>query len=153
MTDVLIKRELLERIDETAICDGTDVTISDDLFTQLVEALAVARQPEREGLEVVAWLGGNGFHTEEKEATGAPFPLCHLSDALRQQQRIADDFIVELDLANARNMTLRTDLAAARLQTAMMVVCAKNLADERDALLATIELMQSKQELNVIGDV
>lgn len=39
------------------------------------------------------------------------------------------------------------DLAAARLQTAMMVVCAKNLADERDALLATIELMQSKQEL------
>lgn len=42
---------------------------------------------------------------------------------------------------------VKSDLAAARLQTAMMVVCAKNLADERDALLATIELMQAKQQL------
>ena len=47
MTDkLLIKRELLERIDESAICDGTDATISDDLFTQLVAALATPRQPE-----------------------------------------------------------------------------------------------------------
>lgn len=143
MTDVLIKRELLEQIDETAICDGTDATISDDLFTQLVAALAAPRQPERESVNVVGWLGGNGLHAEERMASGAPFQLMTVA----QHQRIADDFIVELDLANARNMTLRTDLAAARLQTAMMVVCAKNLADERDALLATIELMQSKQEL------
>lgn len=55
MTDVLIKRELLERIDESAICDGTDATISNDLFTQLVAALAAPRQPEVEGLEVVAY--------------------------------------------------------------------------------------------------
>ena len=39
MTKVTIDRELLERIDESAICDGTDATISDDLFTQLVAAL------------------------------------------------------------------------------------------------------------------
>jgi len=38
-TKLLIDRELLERIDESAICDGTDATISDDLFTQLVGAL------------------------------------------------------------------------------------------------------------------
>lgn len=50
MTDVLIKRELLERIDETAICDGTDATISDDLFTQLVAALAAPRQPEGDAI-------------------------------------------------------------------------------------------------------
>ena len=47
MTDLIpIRRELLERIDESAICDGTDATISDDLFTQLVAALATPRQPE-----------------------------------------------------------------------------------------------------------
>ena len=46
MTDtVTIRRELLERIDESAICDGTDATISDDLFTQLVAALDAPRQP------------------------------------------------------------------------------------------------------------
>ena len=50
MTRVVIDRELLERIDETAICDGTDATISDDLFTQLVAALAAPRQPEGDGL-------------------------------------------------------------------------------------------------------
>ena len=47
-TKLLIDRELLERIDESAICDGTDATISDDLFTQLVAALAAPRQPEGE---------------------------------------------------------------------------------------------------------
>lgn len=47
MTDtVTIRRELLERIDESAICDGTDATISDDLFTQLVAALDAPRQPD-----------------------------------------------------------------------------------------------------------
>lgn len=47
MTDLIpIRRELLERIDESAICDGTDATISDDLFTQLVGALDAPRQPE-----------------------------------------------------------------------------------------------------------
>ena len=54
MTKVTIDRELLERIDESAICDGTDATISDDLFTQLVGALDAPRQPEGDGLEVVA---------------------------------------------------------------------------------------------------
>lgn len=44
-TKLMIDRELLERIDESAICDGTDTTISDDLFTQLVAALATPRQP------------------------------------------------------------------------------------------------------------
>ena len=47
----------------------------------------------------------------------------------------------------AKLRMIQSDLVAARLQTAMMVVCAKNLADERNALLTTIELMQSKQEL------
>ena len=46
MTKVTIDRELLERIDESAICDGTDATISDDLFSQLVAALDAPRQPE-----------------------------------------------------------------------------------------------------------
>lgn len=46
MTNVTIRRELLERIDESAICDGTDATISDDLFTQLVAALDAPRQPD-----------------------------------------------------------------------------------------------------------
>lgn len=46
MAQVTIDRELLERIDESAICDGTDATISDDLFTQLVAALDAPRQPE-----------------------------------------------------------------------------------------------------------
>ena len=49
-TKLLIDRELLERIDESAICDGTDATISDDLFTQLVGALDATRQPEGGGL-------------------------------------------------------------------------------------------------------
>lgn len=44
MTNVTISRELLERIDESAICDGTDATISDDLFTELVAALATPVQ-------------------------------------------------------------------------------------------------------------
>lgn len=46
MTKVTIDRELLERIDESAICDGTDATISDDLFTQLVAALDAPVQGE-----------------------------------------------------------------------------------------------------------
>jgi len=51
MTDLIpIRRELLERIDESAICDGTDATISDDLFTQLVAALDAPVQGE-----AVAW--------------------------------------------------------------------------------------------------
>ena len=55
MTKVTIDRELLERIDESAICDGTDATIRDDLFTQLVAALATPRQPAEVGeLGVVA---------------------------------------------------------------------------------------------------
>lgn len=29
----------------------------------------------REAVVVVGWLGGNGLHSEENEATGAPFPL------------------------------------------------------------------------------
>ena len=74
MTDVLIKRELLERIDETAICDGTDATISDDLFTQLVAALSAPRQPEVDGLEVVeslhVWRATNRFGD-----------TCHFGDA------------------------------------------------------------------------
>lgn len=45
-TKLLIGRELLERIDESAICDGTDATISDDLFTQLVGALDAPVQGE-----------------------------------------------------------------------------------------------------------
>ncbi len=76
MTDVLIKRELLERL-ETWVTDDCEA------LRELQAILAAPRQPEGEGLEVVAWLGGNGFHTEEKEATGAPFPLIHLSDAQR----------------------------------------------------------------------
>lgn len=48
MTNVTISRELLERIDESAICDGTDATISDDLFTQLVGALDAPLQPEED---------------------------------------------------------------------------------------------------------
>ena len=43
-TKLLIDRELLERIDESAICDGTDATISNDLFTELVAALAAPVQ-------------------------------------------------------------------------------------------------------------
>lgn len=47
MTDsVTISRELLERIDESAICDGTDATISDSLFTELVATLATPVQGE-----------------------------------------------------------------------------------------------------------
>ena len=47
MTDLIpIRRELLERIDESAICDGTDATISDSLFTELVAALAAPVQGE-----------------------------------------------------------------------------------------------------------
>ena len=54
MTDkLLIDRELLERIDESAICDGTDATISDELFTQLVAALT---QPAPAEGEVVAYM-------------------------------------------------------------------------------------------------
>ncbi|WP_312141284.1 hypothetical protein [Stutzerimonas nitrititolerans] len=34
-----------------------------------------AAQDVREAVVVVGWLGGNGLHSEEKEATGAPFPL------------------------------------------------------------------------------
>ncbi len=50
MTDLIpIRRELLERIDESAICDGTDATISDDLFTQLVGALDAPLQPAEVG--------------------------------------------------------------------------------------------------------
>ena len=55
MTNVTISRELLERIDESAICDGTDATISDDLFTQLVAALAAA-PADGEAVEVVAYM-------------------------------------------------------------------------------------------------
>lgn len=46
MTDVTIRRELLERIDESAICDGAEATISDDLFTELVAALSKPVQGE-----------------------------------------------------------------------------------------------------------
>ncbi len=53
MTKVTIDRELLERIDESAICDGTDATISDDLFTQLVAALAAPRQPEEDAASIL----------------------------------------------------------------------------------------------------
>lgn len=52
-TKLLIDRELLERIDESAICDGTDATISDDLFTQLVAALAAPRQPEEDAASIL----------------------------------------------------------------------------------------------------
>lgn len=68
MTKVTIDRELLERIDETAICDGTDVTISDDLFTQLVEALAAERQPERDELEKLATSAAQSAPAGEREA-------------------------------------------------------------------------------------
>jgi hypothetical protein len=55
MTEVTISRELLERIDETAICDGTDVTISDDLFTELVAALSVPAQQQ----EPIGYVAGH----------------------------------------------------------------------------------------------
>lgn len=68
MNKVTINRELLERIDETAICDGTDVTISDDLFTQLVEALAAPRQAEGDELEKLATSAAQSAPAGEREA-------------------------------------------------------------------------------------
>lgn len=84
MTDVLIKRELLEDAALWLEAHSPGSGSAESFTAQDIRAiLAAPRQPEGEGLEVVVWLGGNGFHTEEKEATGAPFPLCHLSDAKR----------------------------------------------------------------------
>lgn len=92
MNKVTIDRELLERIDETAICDGMDATISDDLFTRLVAALAAPRQPEGDGLEVVAWQDAENqlYTTAERRVlhdwvnNGYPIvELCRLSDAQR----------------------------------------------------------------------
>lgn len=91
-TKLLIDRELLERIDESAICDGTDATISDDLFAQLVAALDAPRQPEGDGLEVVAWQDAENplYTTGERRqmhawaTDGYPIvELCRLSDATR----------------------------------------------------------------------
>ena len=48
-------RELISRIDESAICDGTDATISDDLFTELVALISQPQPAELEQPEVVAW--------------------------------------------------------------------------------------------------
>lgn len=92
MTKVTIDREPLERIDESAICDGTDATISDDLFTQLVAALDAPRQPEGDGLQVVAWQDAENplYTTAERrvmhEWTSNDYlivELCRLSDAQR----------------------------------------------------------------------
>ena len=90
MTKVTIDRELLERIDESAICDGTDATISDVLFTQLVAALAAPRQPEGDdGLEVVGWHHSHAEVATSDKARVVTWlpecvePLCRLSDAQR----------------------------------------------------------------------
>ena len=102
MTKVTIDRELLERIDESAICDGTDATISDDLFTQLVAALAAPRQPEGEGLEVVGYTAQQDIYwqgdcTIRKTAMlDYDIPLCRLSDAQRAIAELRD----RLDVMN-----------------------------------------------------
>lgn len=43
---VMVPVELLERIDETAICDGTEACINDDLFNELIALLAAAPKAE-----------------------------------------------------------------------------------------------------------
>ena len=108
-TKLLIDRELLERIDESAICDGTDATISDGLFTQLVAALDAPRQPEgdnsdfpnlRDGLEVVGWYHSHAEVATSEKARVVQWlpecvePLCRLSDA----QRAIDDLRDRLDV-------------------------------------------------------
>ena len=56
MAKVTIDRELLERINESAICDGTDATISDDLFVQLVAALDAQRGLTRYTIGIVGGI-------------------------------------------------------------------------------------------------
>lgn len=111
MTKVTIERELLERIDETAICDGTDATISDDLFTRLVAALAAPRQPDGEGLEVVAYQSidatrGGGWMAHKHALPQAHIdqgalqePLCRLSDAQRAIAELREVNRIQLEIA------------------------------------------------------
>ena len=94
MTKVAIDRELLERIDESAICDGTDATISDDLFTQLVAALDAPRQPEGEGLEPVEWrcrVAGSDHYAH------FPTKRCRFCEPLYTAQKpsaVPDDYLI-----------------------------------------------------------
>ena len=85
MSDVKRYEAVHLRSDENSIyyCEGCEVEVvrASDYTTLEVECerlrTQLASHAERDGeeVEVVGWLGGNGLHTEESMASGAPFPL------------------------------------------------------------------------------
>lgn len=95
MTDVLIKRELLERLALQRKADGRLEMNTASAFAagkELRALLDAPRQPEGEGLEVVAWQDAENplYTTAERRVlhdwanNGYPIvELCRLSDHLR----------------------------------------------------------------------
>ena len=151
MNKVTIDRELLERIDESAICDGTDATISDDLFTRLVAALAAPRQPEGDGLWVVGLIGEDGLLLDLHGRVVDPEKyryqsLCLLTDHQRAIAELREECKIHRNSAAGAHNQLRAN----RLETERLAVDWQAAVAERDTLRqqlaerdATIERLEA----------
>ena len=89
MTQVLIDRELLERAVKADASIGASSIALVDGWKAMAQIRTIIAQPAKHGealevVNVVGWLGGNGLHTEESMASGAPFPIMTVA----QHQRI-----------------------------------------------------------------
>lgn len=89
--------------------------------------VTIDREP-LEQVEVVGWLGGNGLHSEESMASGAPFPLMtvaqheRITAALAAEAAAWRSIAVMLEQANAGvaqlNSKLRVEVQRQRTQSA-----------------------------------
>lgn len=147
MTDVLIKRELLERLEHVT----RNLVPHLQCHTDLVAALAAPRQPEGEGLEVVAWQDAENplYTTGEKRqmhgwaTDGYPVvELCRLSDAQRAIAKLREECKIHRNSAAGAHNQLRAN----RLETERLAVDWQAAVAERDTLRQQIAEVNEQSE-------
>ena len=149
MTDVLIKRELLERAN-SLLCSYsstlTDRAVTRRAISEICAILAAPRQTEGEGLKVVAWQDAENplYTTAERRVlhdwvnNGYPIvELCRLSDAQRaiaELQAKLDDPDYPPKYSRRLIAELREELDAAKEILAQQGRRNTELRAERDTL-------------------
>ena len=106
-------RPLLERIEETAICDGVEACIDGDLFNELVALLAQPAAPADEAVEVVAWQDAENpsYTTGERRqmhgwATDG-YPIRELMTVAQHQRIVASECLRVIQQGvDSRNKTI-----------------------------------------------
>ena len=161
MTNTIsVPRELLEQIDECAICDGTDATIDGELFNRLVGLLA-APAAEVEGMEVIGFhcMDSAGIETLEWHGWSyADEPLCSLPKAQAVIDQLKADSEVMADLVESRlaeNLRIKAENERLKKEVRSWVIRIQQrglemdeLSDERDALRTKLD--EARELLNGI---